>query len=91
MRRDISLGSAGEPVELTQVDLSSVLLVDMFGIWELHGNATERTVRAIHNFKANFVNEHAWLPHRLKYDHFAQLDAALRVLHAEMNRNANDD
>ena len=89
VQADISAGRAGRPVDLSSVDLSDVLLVDVFGIWEQHGQATEPKVRDIHNFRSNLVNEYAWMPHRIKHDHFGQLVGALQVLYGALGQNQN--
>ena len=59
--KDIELGRAGEPLELHEVNLQEILLVEAFGIQEQHGNSTQASIRGIHNFRANFVNECALL------------------------------
>ena len=62
---DVELGRAGTPVELHDVDLREVLLVEVFGISEQHGNAAQPNVRGIHNFRANLVNECALMLQKL--------------------------
>ena len=74
---DISAGRAGPPVNVSELDLDSVLLVDSFGIWECHGEKGEWKVRTIRDFHANFVNDYAWLPQRMKYVNYDNLQSAL--------------
>ena len=78
--KDIESGRAGAPCELHDVDLSRLLLVDCFGIWEQHGEAAEAKVRGIHNFRSNLVNDCAWLPQKFKYHGFMHMFAALQAL-----------
>ena len=77
--KDIELGRAGEPLELHEVNLQEILLVEAFGIQEQHGNSTQASIRGIHNFRANFVNECALLVQKLKYDGFDHMLSALRL------------
>ena len=70
---ETSKGRVGEPIDLDKFDLSSALSVDTFGIWERRGGAVEDSLRIINNFKANRVNEFAYMPEKLSYDGFAEL------------------
>ena len=79
-KTDIEMGRAGEPLELDDVDLDDVLLAEVFGILEQHGNAAKVSVRGIHNFRANFVNECAVMPQKLRYDGFDQMLGALGLM-----------
>ena len=80
--RDIELGRAGAPLELDEVDLSDVLLVEVFGFVEQHGESAQAQVRGIHNFRANRVNDCALMIQKLKYDGFDHMLSALRELSA---------
>ena len=43
MRKDIEVEKrAGPPLDIDRVDLSSILLVECFGIWEQHGSANDK-------------------------------------------------
>ena len=79
-QKDIELGRAGTPMELHEVNLEDILLVEAFGILEQHGDATQSTVRGIHNFRANLVNECAFMPQKLRYDGFDQMLSALKLI-----------
>ena len=50
LQQDISLGRAGQPQHVDNIDLDSALLVDTFGVWERHGEADWK-VRLINKFK----------------------------------------
>ena len=69
-QKDIELGRAGAPMELHKVNLNEVLLVEAFGILEQHGNSSQPSVRGIHNFRSNLVNDCAFMPQKLGYDGF---------------------
>ena len=60
--KDVSDGRAGPPVPLEEVDLSDVLLVDSFGIWEQSRVGGQPKARTIRNFRSNHVNDYAWMP-----------------------------
>ena len=72
-------GYAGQPIKLSEIDLHNNLLVDTFGIYERHAGQDWK-VRLINNFKKNTVNQYAWLPSKLSYDNFDQLQHAARTL-----------
>ena len=66
-------------MELTEVDLNEVLLVEIFGVWERRGE-NDLTVRAIHNFRKNGVNDYAWMPQKVRYDSFQHALDILQLL-----------
>ena len=76
MEKDIKLGRASAPVEISSVDLSANLLTTTFGIWERR-SASEWKTRVISNFRSNTANDFAWLTNKLQYDNFEQLREAL--------------
>ena len=78
-QQDVERGYAGAPQELDAVNLEEILLVDSFGVWERHSNSDWK-VRVLNNFRANSVNDFAWLPAKMKYDVFSELMQAARVL-----------
>ena len=78
-QQDMSRGYIGELRALSTLDLSQVLLVDSFGVWERHA-APQCKVRVINNFKANKVNSFAWVPSKIEYDNFEEMVEATRVL-----------
>lgn len=78
-KKDMAFGRAGVPHELADIELDSVLLVEVFGVWEQHGAAQSAQVRGIHNFRSNGVNECAWMPEKLVYDGFDHMKSALGV------------
>ena len=80
VERDIKTGRAGPPVDVRELDLDSILLVDSFGIWECHGENGCWKTRTIRDFLANFVNDYAWLPQRMKYDGYDSLQHALTTI-----------
>ena len=82
--KDIAEGRAGAPISLHEVDLSEVLLVDSFGIWEQHGDASTKKARTIRNFRANLVNNCALMTQKMVYDGFPQLLAALAIMAGEL-------
>jgi len=83
---DIEKGRASQPMELDSFPSDRALLVDTFGLYECHGEATEHTVRVINNFKDNLVNSYAFMPEKLKYDSFPQLKEASTHLRARTDR-----
>ena len=56
---------AGNPMDLEDFSLDDCLLVDTFGVWETRGEEGERKLRIIINFKANSVNDYAWMPEKV--------------------------
>ena len=52
-RADVNLGRAGQPRDLSEIDLGEVLLVEVFGVEEQRSNAQGAAVRGIHNFCSN--------------------------------------
>ena len=77
-QQDMSRGYIGELRDLSTLDLSQVLLVDSFGVWEKHA-ASQWEVRGINNLKANKFNIFAWVPSKVEYDHFEEMVEATRV------------
>ena len=77
---DLEAGRVGEPFDLQDAALDDCLLVDTFGIWERHGEAGNWKLRVINNFKANLVNEFAWMPEKLSYNGFDELLEAAIVM-----------
>ena len=82
IQSDIDAGRSGEPVDVEFLDMDEILLVEVFGVWEQHGEALMAKVREIYNFKANRVNDHAWMPNKIRYDHFAELLVSLQILYS---------
>ena len=82
IQKDIEKGYAGQPLEVSGIDLQSNLLVDAFGIYERHAGQDWK-IRLINNFKRNSVNNYAWMPSKLKYDNFDQLQHAAEALKEE--------
>ena len=78
-QQDVDKGYVGEPQELSSVNLSEILLVDSFGIWERHAGSEWKT-RVINNYRSNHVNSYSWVPSRIKYDDFTELMEAAKVL-----------
>ena len=70
--KDVEANRAGKPVDVDQVCLDDQLLVDTFGIWERHSGG-EWKIRVINNFRANLVNDHAWMPSKLRYSGYGEL------------------
>ena len=85
--KDIAMGRAGEPVDLWEIDLREVLLVEAFGVQEKRGSAQESSVRGIHNFRKNQVNDYAWMPQKLRYDTFQHVMDLLSSLSSRMLEN----
>jgi len=83
---DIDKGRASQPMDLDSFPIDRALLVDTFGLYECHGDATENTVRVINNFKDNLVNSYAFMPEKLKYDSFPELKEASSHLRRETHR-----
>ena len=79
LQQDIARGVAGPPQELSTINLEEQLLVDSFGVWERHANEAWK-VRVINNFRANHVNDYAWIPSKIKYNSFAEILEAARIL-----------
>ena len=79
MKKDMANGYAGTPIPVQELDLEKNLLVDTFGIYEKHAG-WDWKVRLINDFRRNTVNKFAWLPSKMRYDGFAQLSHAARVL-----------
>ena len=79
-------GRTGLPVDLESFDLEEGLLVDTFGIWERHGDASEDTLRLINDFRANQANEFAYMPERLSYDGFGEIKEACAEFHRRCGR-----
>ena len=88
--KDIELGRAGASMELCDIDMQEVLLVEVFGISEQRGDATQANVRGIHNFKANFVNECALMLQKLKYDGLDHMLCALRLIASVLPGDSTD-
>ena len=75
-----SKGRISEPMNLDQFRMGEALLVDTFGVYEQHGQATEETLRVISNCKANEANGYASMTEKLHYDGFPELtEAAARL------------
>ena len=85
LQQDISLGRAGQPQPLEEIDLDRVLLVDTFGVWERHGDADWK-VRLINNFRRNRVNEFSWVPAKLQYNGYSDLREAAAIFRAHRAR-----
>ena len=76
---DVSKGYASEPMSLDRVNLGEVLLVDSFPVHEKRANSVPK-VRVITNYKTNHVNHYAWIPSKLRYDGFNELQQAASIL-----------
>ena len=63
---------ADPPIDLEELDLSTIMLVDSFPIREQHAGSVPK-VRVINNFKSNGVNDYAWTPSGLRYNGFTEL------------------
>ena len=59
VEKDIHLGRASAPVEISSVDLSANLLTTTFSIWERR-SASEWKPRVVSNFRSNTANDFAW-------------------------------
>ena len=79
--KDIESGFAGSPIPVSELNLHENLLVDTFGIYEQHAGQCWK-VRLINNFRRNTVNQHAWLPSKMAYNNFDELQQAARELKA---------
>ena len=66
-------------MEVDDVDLSTNLLADTFGVWECR-SAGDFKVRVTNNFRANTANEYAWMPSKLTYNGFSELKDALSAM-----------
>ena len=70
--QDVDKGVASPPQDIDSINLDEHLLVDSFGVWERHANEKWK-VRVINNFKANHVNDFAWVPSKIHYNSFAEV------------------
>ena len=80
--QDVNKGVASPPVDIDAINLDENLLVDSFGVWERHANERWK-VRVINNFKANQVNDFAWIPSKIHYNSFAEVLQAASILKEE--------
>ena len=77
--QDVEKGVASPPQDISTINLDEQLLVDSFGVWERHANETWK-VRVINNFKANHVNDFAWIPSKIQYNNFEEILQAASIL-----------
>ena len=75
--QDVEKGVASPPQDIDTINLDEHLLVDSFGVGERHANETWM-VRVINNFKANHVNDFAWIPSKIQYNNFEEVLQAAR-------------
>ncbi|CAK0880396.1 unnamed protein product, partial [Prorocentrum cordatum] len=79
LQADIAAGRAGPACEISDVDLSTVLVVESFGIWESRGDGNKKA-RDIHHFRKNLVNDCAWMPQTFHYDTHDHMFEALTCI-----------
>jgi len=81
VQSDLEADRIGAPAEIGDTPLDKFLLVDTFGVWEMHGESKEWKIRVINDFRANSVNDFAWMPEKLSYNGFHELVEAASLIH----------